>query len=238
MIILLHNNGHSDERFNDYLIKAANFYGNSLFNKKVSRHIVVTIKFDKHLDSLGYTQVTKRNSRGKPREFLIEIHPYISGVEILTTLAHEMVHVKQFVNEELDGELTTWRGTIVESDTMDYYSLPWEIDAYGHEIGLFTNFLKQEALWEIFTGCRNPDAPYLPEQIGWKHENILSKSKGKKAPTVSEGFDFRDVFVLDPRRCEVNVDGGGGRGHSTESPSQSKRWVFDRVQELKRYLGL
>ena len=86
MIVLLNNHGHSDERFNEYVQRASQFYAEQLFPKQLLRNIVVSIKFNKHLDAYGYTGVEKRNSKGKAREFLIELHPYISGKQILKTL--------------------------------------------------------------------------------------------------------------------------------------------------------
>ena len=214
MILLLTNHGHSDERFNEYVQRASQFYAEQLFHKQLLRHIVVTIKFNKHLDAFGYTSVEKRNSKGKAREFLIELHPYISGVEILKTLAHEFVHVKQYVEEELNEEQTEWNGQAIDSDAMDYYSLPWEVQAFGLEVGLFTNFAKKETLWNIFEGVRNPDTDVEPEPIGWLNEDKLSKTKRPTVAAVSERQDTGAVSKPNRKRREEHVDGRTGRGHS------------------------
>ena len=214
MILLLTNHGHSDERFNEYVQRASQFYAEQLFHKQLLRHIVVTIKFNKHLDAFGYTSVEKRNSKGKAREFLIELHPYISGVEILKTLAHEFVHVKQYVEEELNEEQTEWNGQAIDSDAVDYYSLPWEIQAFGLEVGLFTNFAKKEALWNIFEGVRNPDTDVEPEPIGWLNEDKLSKTKRPTVAAVGERQDTGKVSKPNRKRREEHVDGSTGRGRS------------------------
>ena len=214
MILLLTNHGHSDERFNEYVQRASQFYAEQLFHKQLLRHIVVTIKFNKHLDAFGYTSVEKRNSKGKAREFLIELHPYISGVEILKTLAHEFVHVKQYVEEELNEEQTEWNGQAIDSDAVDYYSLPWEVQAFGLEVGLFTNFAKKEALWNIFEGVRNPDTDVEPEPIGWLNEDKLSKTKRPTVAAVGERQDTGKVSKPNRKRREEHVDGSTGRGRS------------------------
>jgi hypothetical protein len=214
MILLLTNHGHSDERFNEYVQRASQFYAEQLFHKQLLRHIVVTIKFNKHLDAFGYTSVEKRNSKGKAREFLIELHPYISGVEILKTLAHEFVHVKQYVEEELNEEQTEWNGQAIDSDAVDYYSLPWEIQAFGLEVGLFTNFAKKEALWNIFEGVRNPDTDVEPEPIGWLNEDKLSKTKRPTVAAVGERQDTGKISKPNRKRREEHVDGSTGRGRS------------------------
>ena len=66
-------------------------------------------------------------------------------VEILKTLAHELVHVKQYVMGELK-----WRdvGLLYKGvnhdvmNLMEYFELPYEIEAYGREKGLLYGFLK------------------------------------------------------------------------------------------------
>lgn len=225
MILLLTNHGHSDERFNEYVQRASQFYAEQLFPKQLLRHIVVTVKFSKHLDAFGYTSVEKRNSKGKAREFLIELHPYITGKEILKTLAHEFVHAKQYVYEELNEEQTQWQGQPFDSDAVDYYELPWEIEAHGHEIGLFTGFAKKESLWNVFENVYNPDTPVQPVPIGWKDEDKLSKAKRPSVAASSEGQDTRKVSSSDRQRREVDLD-GSTRGRRTTIRSWLKSlWI-------------
>ena len=207
MILLLNNHGHSDERFNEYVQRASQFYAEQLFPKQLLRHIVVSVKFNKHLDAFGYTSVEKRNSKGAAREFLIELHPYITGKEILKTLAHEFVHVKQYAYEELNEEQTQWQGEPFDSDAVDYYQLPWEIEAHGHEIGLFTNFAKKESLWNVLENVYNPDTPVEPVPLGWKDENQFSKAK---RPTVAAGdtrFDTKKFPPVDTSRRKEHQHG-------------------------------
>jgi hypothetical protein len=215
MIVLLNNHGHPDERFNEYVQRASQFYAEQLFPKQLLRHIVVTVKFNKHLDAFGYTGVEKRNSKGKAREFLIELHPYISGKQILKTLAHEFVHVKQYVYEELNEPQTIWQGESIDSDAMDYYELPWEIEAFGKEAGLFTNFAKKESLWNVFEGVNNPDTPVEPVPIGWLHEDKFSKTKRPTVAAVSGKDHLKKLSELGGKGCEINLNGGTRRGRST-----------------------
>ena len=214
MILLLNNHGHSDERFNEYVQRASQFYAEQLFPKQLLRHIVVSIKFNKHLDAFGYSSIEKRNTKGAAREFLIELHPYISGVEILKTLAHEFVHIKQYVEGDLNDSQTEWKGETIDSDAMDYYSLPFEIEAFGLEVGLFTNFAKKEVLWNVFEGVRNPDAVVEAEPIGWLNEDKLSKTK---RPTVAAGYERPNTSLfpdVDGTRRKEHKHGSTGRGRS------------------------
>ena len=214
MILLLTNHGHSDERFNEYVQRASQFYAEQLFTKQLLRHLVITLKFNKHLDAFGYSSIEKRNTKGAAREFLIELHPYISGVEILKTLAHEFVHIKQYVEGDLNDSQTEWQGEAIDSDSMDYYSLPFEIEAFGLEVGLFTNFAKKEVLWNVFEGVRNPDAVVEAEPIGWLNEDKLSKTK---RPTVAAGYERPNTSVfpdVDGTRRKEHKHGSTGRGRS------------------------
>jgi len=214
MILLMNNHGHSDERFNEYVQRASQFYAEQLFTKQLLRHIVVSIKFNKHLDAFGYSSIEKRNTKGAAREFLIELHPYISGVEILKTLAHEFVHIKQYVQGDLNDSQTEWKGEACDSDAMDYYSLPWEVEAFGLEVGLFTNFAKKEVLWNVFEKVRNPDAVVEAEPIGWLNEDKLSKTK---RPTVAAGYERPNTSLfpdVDGTRRKEHKHGSTGRGRS------------------------
>ena len=73
----------------------------------------------------------------------IEENPEDEGAEDpISVLAHEMVHVKQYVNGELIdyGQHCSWKGVDyreVEADTEDYYFSPWEVEAFGIQVGLY-----------------------------------------------------------------------------------------------------
>ena len=157
------------ERFRPYVKRAVLFYSEQLISKKMLENIYLRIKFDKSLDEYGYASVEEYNDSGKPREFLIEINPHIGAREILDTLAHEMVHIKQYVYGETNEKLTRWKGEKINSDDVDYYDHPWEIEAYGMTRGLFTKFVVKEKLWDVFEGIRNPEWDIETVSIGWKN---------------------------------------------------------------------
>lgn len=64
---------------------------------------------------------------------------------MLTTLAHECVHIKQYELGELvdkNGE-NYWFGEQIKSYAYeDYYNLPWEKEAYEKELMLLDNYMK------------------------------------------------------------------------------------------------
>ena len=88
------------------------------------------------------------DSRSRPREFTIRVDSSQSLQLMLETIAHEIVHVKQFARGELqdlssDINVCKWKGADVKCNAVDYYDLPWEIEAHGRERGLFIRWYEQ-----------------------------------------------------------------------------------------------
>ena len=163
-----------DEKFKPYLEKAAHFFAENLFSPQLSPRIYIIIKFDKSLEDHGSCEIYDYETSKKPREFQININPIIGAPALFRTLAHEMVHVKQFAYQQLSATLDVWHNEEVDSDNLDYWFHPWEIEAHGLEAGLIAKFSIKEKLWEIFEDFRNPEDPLKYEEIKWK---ILETTK-------------------------------------------------------------
>ena len=115
----------------------------------------------KHHDQYGEATLDLFANRYRPRDFHVYLdhHRMVTDDyervrdatewrhEILKTLGHELVHVKQYVTGEL-----TWRAKGLyykgiqydPENLIDYFDLPYEIEAYGRERGLLVAFL---AFW-------------------------------------------------------------------------------------------
>lgn len=72
------------------------------------------------------------------RQYEIEISKSLTGDNFITTVFHEMVHVKQYVRKELFSECNFY------STRDEYLNLPWEIEAYK----------TQETLLEEWNGSK------------------------------------------------------------------------------------
>jgi hypothetical protein len=66
---------------------------------------------------------------------------------ILIDLGHELVHVKQYLNNEIFEYVsggTRYKGSFFDNSYTNneelYYDSPWEIEAYGRELGLYNMF--------------------------------------------------------------------------------------------------
>ena len=53
----------------------------------------------------------------------------------LRTLAHELIHARQFFSGQLSSDLTAWKD--VDYSKADYEDQPWEIEAHKYEDQLF-----------------------------------------------------------------------------------------------------
>ena len=109
-------------------LQAIGFFADKLLTKQLNRHIIVNVVFRKNLNYLGLTYVDDYNSSGKVREFTLEIYRDQIEEEILKTLAHELVHVRQYSIGDLNEEATLWQGRLMESN-LAYDNQPWEIEA-------------------------------------------------------------------------------------------------------------
>lgn len=134
--------------------EAANFYADKLLPKKMNDDIYLDINFSYSIKTQGCCSPTVDNVR--PRDFLIEIKSNLTFRKTLVTLAHEMVHLKQFAKGELFQYLKSkkikWNNPrlapfiaesgLYDEESLDYHFQPWEIEAYGLEWALYLSYQK------------------------------------------------------------------------------------------------
>lgn len=132
---------------NTMVKKATQFFGDYLMGKRLSDKVYVRIefkKFKKHSNEYAYVDWIDDNHC--PREYIITIANDLSMKETLLALAHEMVHVKQYAKGELKDifrpvRSVRWMGEHYNVENEDYWELPFEIEAYGREKGLYVKFM-------------------------------------------------------------------------------------------------
>ena len=101
----------------------------------------ITIKLTNPNGAMGYCLELDNN-----RTFEIEADKKLRLRKLLETIAHEMVHVKQYARRELHPVNETWCGKTYNPKTTDYWDLPWEIEAHGREVGLFVRWAEKYKL--------------------------------------------------------------------------------------------
>ena len=105
------------------------------------RNLDITIKLTSPKGAMGYCLEldTKRN-------FEIEVDRKLTLRKLLETVAHEMVHVKQYARRELHPVHNTWCGKTYNPKKVSYWDLPWEIEAHGREVGLFIRWAESQGI--------------------------------------------------------------------------------------------
>ena len=128
---------------------AALFYGEELLGKRMAKNIYLDIKLTKDMKkkegAYGYCHIVD-DSLSKPREFMIELDTSMrhSFENILIWLAHEMVHLKQFVRKELwDYETGRVQWKSRTYGKVHYDDQPWEVEAYRLEGILYDQFAEE-----------------------------------------------------------------------------------------------
>jgi hypothetical protein len=126
-----------------------------------SKHTLNSLKINihlKHHDENGEAIPSKHANKYRPRSFEVYLdhHRMLHddydrvrddtewGHEILRTLGHELVHVKDYVSGVLNwkNDLLYYKGKHYDCDNLiDYFDLPYEVEAYGRERGLLVSFL-------------------------------------------------------------------------------------------------
>ena len=125
------------------------FCADMLMPRIHSLEINLRLKNFKEDDSYGYALATDDADANRPREFDLDINTDARLRRLLETVAHEMVHVKQFARGELYQSSMTakhrWKGNWQRSEK-EYWDLPWEIEAHGRECGLFCRWAEKHKL--------------------------------------------------------------------------------------------
>jgi len=125
----------------DKLKSAAKFFAETLMSRRLCDNLKVRVCFTK---TEGNTTMWE-DDNVRPREFTITIEKGMGMRNTLITLAHEMVHVKQYATGELRDYMSSarvqrWRNVKRDWQDVEYWDLPWEIEAYGREKGLYYKF--------------------------------------------------------------------------------------------------
>lgn len=127
----------------------AHFICNKFFSKRLRDVLDINIHFHKN-----YQKETGMNGdciwedqHYRPREFTINIDASQKMNMVLNTLAHELVHVKQWAKGEMyelqsKRKCYKFKGTEYSRDDMDYWDYPWEIEAHGYAVGLVVQWTR------------------------------------------------------------------------------------------------
>ena len=122
------------------------FYAEKLMGKRLMSGLEITIDLKKELlTEEGHEGTAIWEDDGyRPKEFTIGLDTTVNHRNLLINLAHEMVHVKQWAKDEMyeymEPHMVRFKGEKIHLNEVDYWDYPWEIEAYGRQLGLFIRF--------------------------------------------------------------------------------------------------
>ena len=143
--MLLHING-STKKVRKDIELASWYYAEKLMGKRLMAGLEININLKKDLlTEEGHEGTAIWDDDGyRPKEFTINLDTTVNFRNLLINLAHEMVHVKQWAKDEMyeymEPHMVRFKGEKIHLNEVDYWDYPWEIEAYGRQLGLFIRF--------------------------------------------------------------------------------------------------
>jgi len=135
-------------------------------SKRLRNNVSINVHL-KHHEEEGEARLEEYSNRYRPRDFKVIIDHHRAEIDdynrtrsdtewghtILRILAHELVHVKQY----LVGDMTCrtkgmlWKGVMFAPEYLtEQLKTPYEIEAYGREKGLLVSFfIKWKEIEEV-----------------------------------------------------------------------------------------
>ena len=131
------------KRDREFISDAFHFFATTLLHRRTFDVLDLSVVVKDLGHAYGFCSWEDNNI--KPREFTIELSRDLSGIELVKTIAHEMVHLKQYVKGELKerfkpAHVHVWHGDIIDVGNDNFYTVPWEVEARDMEQELFLLF--------------------------------------------------------------------------------------------------
>ena len=73
------------------------------------------------------------------RSYIIRVNKELSEQDLLTTIFHEFVHIKQHIKKEFGGDIFA----VDKSSKVAYEDRPYEIEAFKLERKMFDNYIEK-----------------------------------------------------------------------------------------------
>jgi hypothetical protein len=132
-----------------YIQDLCEFIADKFFTKRLKDKLEITVKLSNYLQDEGFLgDCVWEDQHYKPREFTLNVDRESRFAQILNTVAHEMVHVKQMAKGEFyqlmrqPSGIHKFNGRILDQNKIDYWDQPWEIEAHGRAIGLVNQWAR------------------------------------------------------------------------------------------------
>ena len=146
----------SNKDYRKLIESAAQYYAEKLVGKRLLKTIKININLKRGMVKKDGAEGTCiwddwEDLRKTPREFTIELDCGVTIRNILINLAHEMVHMKQWVRGDMyeysNSHMVRFMKKKYDMSEIAYWDYPWEIEAYGRQLGLFIRWCETVIRW-------------------------------------------------------------------------------------------
>lgn len=136
----------------EMIIRAVDFFLDKLMTRRLKNSLCIDLEMIKNLENKEGVcgDATWEDDSVRPKDYTVRVHwnGKSDFAKTLETLAHELVHVKQFARGEMKDLLSvqkvSWNGKRYDRAEVDYWDLPWEVEAHGRERGLFVRLCEAD----------------------------------------------------------------------------------------------
>ena len=152
-MIKFQNTNHVEKQHIKMMRSLGEFVINKFFTKPKQDKLNILVSFEKDLfeRTNQYANCIWEDEHYRPFDFSIQIDPNQKIQLLLNSIAHELVHVKQWAKGEfyqLQRERSVYKfnGQKFDTTKIDYWDTPWEIEAHGRAIGLVVQWVRLNKL--------------------------------------------------------------------------------------------
>ena len=114
--------------------------------KKLNLHRIRTLNLTFSIKTLKSLYCQLEQLDDKRREFSVVLDKNVDTKDLIRTVIHEMVHIKQYIRKEMDSEIVgsrmRWKSKTYPYD-IKYDDMPWEKEANRLETKYGNEYLKE-----------------------------------------------------------------------------------------------
>ena len=114
--------------------------------KKLNLHRIRTLNLTFSIKSLKSLYGQLEQLDDKRREFSVVLDKNVDTKDLIRTVIHDMVHIKQYIRKEMDSEIVgsrmRWKSKTYPYD-IKYDDMPWEKEANRLETKYGNEYLKE-----------------------------------------------------------------------------------------------
>lgn len=128
-----------DNETKDLLEKAVTYFVEDNLPPYIVKNLDISIMSDNDMENAADIIFISK------REYAIHINVKKSLSTIISSVMHELVHLEQHTRghlKHIDEVTVQFRNKKYSLPLTSYYKRPWEIEAYGREVGLYIEFIQ------------------------------------------------------------------------------------------------